>query len=305
MASLKKYYLAHSYRVGSKVKKVTLYLGLDLTKEQLRLKRIEAEKRIKDKIESVRGIRDPYQTVLSDSELDELQSLEPKGEIRLLHLSEPQWLRFTEEFTYNTNAIEGSTIDKTEVEGILKRNDWPDKSKDEISETLGVADAVKFLRSNKDHISLKLIKELHRIVFKNSKDFAGAFRKPGEEVVVMSASQEVIHRGAPSSKVIYLLKELVFWYSKYKTAYPPLVLAAVVHNQFENIHPFRDGNGRIGRLLLINILLKNNLPPVNIELKNRTEYYAALRNYQQNGSIRPTVELLLKEYKRLKFSIKG
>jgi Fic family protein len=73
----------------------------------------------------------------------------------------------------------------------------------------------------------------------------------------------------------------------------------VVHNQFENIHPFRDGNGRVGRLLLINILLKHKLPPVNIELKNRMEYYAALQNYENNGDIRPTLELILKEYKKL------
>jgi len=77
-------------------------------------------------------------------------------------------------------------------------------------------------------------------------------------------------------------------------------LAAVVHNQFETIHPFADGNGRVGRLLLNNILLKHNKPPVNIELKNRQEYYAALRMYQNNEDIRPTIILILKEYKNLK-----
>ncbi len=81
-------------------------------------------------------------------------------------------------------------------------------------------------------------------------------------------------------------------------------MAAVIHNQFENIHPFRDGNGRVGRLLLNNILLKHDLPPLNIELKNRSQYYAALQAYEKNHDIRPTIELMLKEYRALKKMIK-
>jgi Fic family protein len=61
-----------------------------------------------------------------------------------------------------------------------------------------------------------------------------------------------------------------------------------------------DGNGRIGRLLLVNVLLKHKLPPVNIELKNRAQYYNALQAYELHGDIRPTIELILKEYKKLK-----
>ena len=75
----------------------------------------------------------------------------------------------------------------------------------------------------------------------------------------------VVHRGAPSASVKRLLVELAEWYDENKKKLPPLVLAAVVHNQFENIHPFQDGNGRVGRLLLNNILLKHGMPPVNIE----------------------------------------
>jgi Fic family protein len=74
-------------------------------------------------------------------------------------------------------------------------------------------------------------------------------------------------------------------------------LAAVVHNQFENIHPFADGNGRVGRILLNNILIKHKLPPINISLKNRAEYYASLQEYQKNHNLKPTLELFIKEYK--------
>lgn len=295
-----KYYLVHSYRYQKKVKKIRVYLGADLSEKELEEKKKEAEGEIKKKIEYLTKIHDPYQTVLSSSELRELKSLEPTGKIKLMHLSEEDWLKFSEVFTYDTNAIEGSTITEKEVEGILERNEWPEKPKEEISETYGVAEAVKYVRKTKDHLSLKLIKELHRIVFKNSKSFAGKFREKGVEVVVADAFGNVVHKGAPSTKVVSLLRKLANWYNKNKKNYPPLVLAAVVHNQFENIHPFADGNGRVGRLVMINVLLKHWLPPLNIELKNRKEYYSALQAYQRRNNLRPMIELMLKEYKKMK-----
>ena len=161
-------------------------------------------------------------------------------------------------------------------------------------------DAVQLIRSTKEHLSLNLVRELHRMCFRNSKPFAGKFREKGQEVAVVDGQGRIIHRGAPSGMVIKLLKDLVSWYSKNRRKYPPIVLAVVVHNQFETIHPFADGNGRVGRLLLNNILLRHNKPPVNIELENQKEYYSALRNYQGTGNIRPMIELILKEYRNLK-----
>ena len=76
-------------------------------------------------------------------------------------------------------------------------------------------------------------------------------------------------------------------------------------NQFETIHPFQDENGRVGRLLLINALIKHGLPPLNIELKNRKQYYEALREYQTNGNLRPMLDLMLEEHRRLKLLSRG
>lgn len=300
----KKYYLVHSYRSDNRISKIRVYLGLDLNKNELESKEALAREKIKNMIEGIGDIGDPYKTVLSKAELESIKNINPIRKIKLQHLSEEDWLKFTEAFTYDTNAIEGSTVGKKEVEGILENNKWPDKSKWEISETFGVSEAVKYVRTTRIHISIRLIKDLHLIVFKNSKPFAGKFRKMREEVAVIDAYGKIVHRGAPSAKVTSLLKELVKWYKNNRGKYPPLVLAAVVHNQFENIHPFRDGNGRVGRLLLINILLKHKLPPVNIELKNRTEYYAALQSYENDSNIRPTLDLILKEYKKLNSVLK-
>jgi Fic family protein len=301
----KKYYLAHSFRRDGKVKKIRFYLGLNLSKEELKTKRERAEKNLMERIEKSKLIRDPFYTALSPSEIEELKALEARGEIKILHLNEKDWLKFTKLFTYDTNAIEGSTVTVSEVGDILEKSKWPEKrTKWEISETYGVAEAIKHIRKTKEHISLNIIKELHKIVFGNSKSFAGSFREMVTEVAVVDALGNIVHKGAPSDQIAKLLNELIRWYDKNKNKYPALILAAVVHNHFETIHPFRDGNGRVGRLLLNNILLKHNLPPVNIELKNRREYYSALQEYQKNKNIRPMVELILKEYKLLKKILK-
>jgi Fic family protein len=298
------YYLAHSYRKDGKIKKIRLYLGADLTKTKLDEQRKKAEQRIKLQLQASLFIRDPFRTVLSASELNELRTMEAKGRIKLVHLGEDDWQRFTEAFTYNTNAIEGSSVTENEVENILEKNKWPGKPKEEISETYGVSEAVAYIRETKEHLSLELIRKLHSIIFKNSKRFAGNLRARGKEVAIVDGFGNIIHRGAPSTQVHILLKELVGWYQKYRKKYPPLALAAVVHNQFESIHPFEDGNGRVGRLLLINILIKHGLPPLNIELKNRREYYTALQEYENSQNIRPMLELMLKEYRRLKKRLK-
>jgi len=296
----KLYYLAHSFRDGPKVRKVRRYLGADLSQEKVSELRRGAEKAIREQIALYRKIRDPLHTVLSPREEEIVKYLVAKGPVMRKQLSKQDWTRFTERFTYDTNAIEGSTVTASEVGAILEDDRWPqNKPKEEISETYGVAGAVAFIRKTRDHLSLSLIRELHRMVFKNSKVFAGRFRGKGIEVVVANQLGTVLHRGAPQREITGLLKELVTWYENNRKRYHPIVLAAVVHNQFENIHPFQDGNGRVGRLLLNNILLKHGLPPLNIELKNRRKYYAALQAYEQEGNLRQTIELMLKEYRAL------
>ncbi|MFH0860756.1 MAG: Fic family protein [Candidatus Altiarchaeota archaeon] len=299
------YYVAHSFRHEGKVKKLRKYLGVNLAEKEVASLRPAAEKALMWRAEADKNISDPLKTVLSPSEMASIKSLIGKHDIKISHLSEEQWVRFTELFTYNTNAIEGSTVNLAEVKNILENDKWPDKAKDEIAETYGVADAIKLIRKTKEHLSIELMRGLHKMVFKNSKGFAGRLRSHGVEVVVKTRYGEVLHRGAPQKQVLSLLKELVEWYAENKKHYHPIVLAAVVHNQFENIHPFEDGNGRVGRLLMNNILLKHGLPPANIELKSSMEYYSTLQVYEKEGNLRPSIELMLKSYDRLRNTLNG
>jgi len=295
-----KYYLAHSFREGNKINKIRKLIGIDLTKEVLEERKAKLEKLILEEIDKYKVIKDPIQTELTKEEIDFVEKLQKEANLRVIHLSEKDWETFSKLFTYNTNAIEGSQLNNKEVKEILDNGIWPKEiTKEDVAEAYGVNEAISFIRHTKEHLSISFIKEIHRIVFKNSKEFAGELRKSGEEVVVMGRN-EIVHEGAPQSRVISLLNELIKWYENNRHKYPALILAAVVHNQFENIHPFRDGNGRVGRLLLNNILLKNDLPPVNIELKDRLEYYQTLQEYEKNKNIKPTIEFLIKEYKKTK-----
>jgi len=300
-----KYYLAHSYREGRKVHKFRRYLGTDLSEEKLKQRKAIAEKLILEEIHKYNIIKDPLKIELSEEEIKWIKKLESEIPIKISHLSEGDWKKFSELFSYNTNAIEGSKLNQKEVINILEYDKWPEKSKEDIAEAYGVDEAIRFIRKTNKYVTIDLIKEIHKIVFKNSKDFAGKFRKKGQEVVVMTKTGKIVHEGAPQTRINFLLKELIEWYNKNKKKYPALILATIVHNQFENIHPFADGNGRVGRILLNNILIKHGLPPININLKNQTEYYNSLQEYENNQNIKPTLELYIKEYKQLEKDLKG
>jgi Fic family protein len=295
-----KYFLSHSFREGNKVHKFRKYLGQDLKSSLLEERKKIAEKLILEEIPKYDIIRDPLQVEILQKDIESIKKLEEKIPLNIKHLSEKEWMLFSEIFTYNTNAIEGSKLNIKEVKELLEKDKWPDKSKEDIAETFGVDEAILFIRNTKEHISIELIKKIHKIVFKNSKAFAGKIRKKGEDVVVMDSLGNVVHQGAPQARINHLLKELIEWYNKNKTKYPALILGAVIHNQFENIHPFADGNGRVGRILLNNILIKHDLPPINIDFINRIEYYASLQSYENEHDLKPTIKLFIKEYKELK-----
>ncbi len=76
---------------------------------------------------------------------------------------------------------------------------------------------------------------------------------------------------------------LLKWYKEYKKKLHPLALASIFHHKFEKIHPFADGNGRAGRILMNYILLLNNYPPMVIYKKDRTMYLDALASADKIG----------------------
>jgi Fic family protein len=280
-----KYYLVHSYRVGDVVKKIVRYLGSNLDDKNLERLRVGAERIILEQIKE----KSPYTFELSKKEIQKLKKYEDK--LGIIHLQKIDWDRFTKEFTYNTNAIEGSTVALKEVEALVDKREKP-QNYDEL-ETINVAKAIDYVKNTKELLSIELILRLHHICFEGTKSYAGKLRTV--EVVVMDSQRNIIHQGAQAQYVNKLLEDLVKWYKIHKNKYPPLLLAALVHNEFETIHPFQDGNGRVGRLLLNYVLLKHNYPPINIKLKDRQRYYKVLQAYQKTGEVAPTLRFLISQ----------
>lgn len=285
-----KYYLAYSFRdKDNKVVKIRRFLGTNLNKKDLDRLSKRAEEIINQQIEEMNVKL--FNFSLTEKQISLLNKYDEK--INIVHFDDKEWQQFTEEFVYNTNAIEGSSVLLDEVPQIL---DKKTTNNSEEIETKGVANAINFMRTTKQDLTLSLILKLHKICFEGSKSFAGKLRNV--KVVIRGQNGEIIHSGSPANKVKYELEKLVRWYNKNKKKFKPLVLAAIIHNQFEDIHPFQDGNGRVGRLLLNFVLLKHHYPPINILLKDRAEYYFILQEYQKKDKLLSTLQFLVKQYKK-------
>ena len=282
-----KYYLVHSYREKDKVEKIRKYLGTNLSKKELEKKKEIVEKIILELLEEINT--KVFFFTLTKKQIEKLNEYK----IKVVHLSEKEWANFTEDFVFNTNAIEGSTISEEEVSEILHKKKA--ENAEEI-ETKGVAKGLEYIRKTKEDLSLDLLLKLHKFCFDGSKDFAGKFRKVN--VVVKNSAGQVLHSGVLKEELRDYLNDFIEWYKENKNKFKPLVLAAIIHNQFEYIHPFQDGNGRVGRLLLNFILVKNNYPLINIMLEDRAKYYKTLQEYSKKDNLKSTLNFLIKQYKK-------
>jgi Fic family protein len=195
------------------------------------------------------------------------------------------------EMVYNSNAIENSTLTLEDTEDILIRNQIrTDHEIREIYEAKNLASAIEYLTDNPEpKISIRLILKLHHILLANIRDeIAGRFRFGKEWVRVGT------HIGANPEFVSGLMYELVEQYNSDNERYF-LDKIAYFHAEFENIHPFGDGNGRIGRLITNEQLDLLGLPPIIIPNKSKfDEYYPALDQYTKTGKTDALTELFAK-----------
>lgn len=195
------------------------------------------------------------------------------------------------EMVYNSNAIENSTLTLEDTEDILIRNKIrTDHEIREIFEAKNLASAIKYLMYNPEkEISVELILKLHKTLLSNIRDeIAGRFRSGKEWVRVGT------HIGANPEFVNGLVYNLVEENNSETDEYF-LEKIAYFHAEFENIHPFTDGNGRIGRLITNEQLDLLGLPPIIIPNKSKNdEYYPALDEYAKTGKIDKLVELFAK-----------
>ena len=194
------------------------------------------------------------------------------------------------ESVYNSNAIENSTLTLRETEKILMEMEVSrDVSLREVFEAKNLARVFEYLKNKeKTDLDPELILFLHKMLLNNINDkISGRFRA-GEEYVRVGT-----HIGVPPEKVESLINDLLVAYSSDHTKYF-LDKIASFHLGFESIHPFNDGNGRIGRIL-INFQLSNlGFPNIIVKNKEKIEYYLAFNEFNDTKNIKLMTKIISK-----------
>ncbi len=184
------------------------------------------------------------------------------------------------EQVYNSNAIENSTLTLEETDKILLQIDL-DRfiSERELFETKNLARVVTYIntKAKEQELNLEMILLLHKMLLSNIRDdVAGRFRKDDEWVRVAN------HIAANPNQIVGLLEEMLIKY--YSSVNQNIIKRlALMHLKFENIHPFVDGNGRIGRILNNYILIREGYVPINIKFIDRQQYYNAFQEFDSKG----------------------
>lgn len=226
------------------------------------------------------------------NEIDEkkkiLDSRRPFNEIAIKNLKQ----YFDVELTYNSNAIEGNTLTITETKVILEDGITIGKGKTlkEHLEVINHKEAIDYIedivKRNID-IDKNVIKDLHYIILKSiNNENAGKYRNVN---VLISGSK---HRPPEHFLVPQEMEELIKWYDENKNKLHPIKLAAEFHHRFTFIHPFIDGNGRCGRLLMNLILMRNGYPITVIRMEDRNEYMNALEKASVDNDLEDFIRIV-------------
>lgn len=185
--------------------------------------------------------------------------------------------QFTVEMTYHSNAIEGNRLTLKETLLVLRKGvTIKGKNLQEHLEAKNHEEAMNFLFEVVDSkkrltLSHNLIRQLHQLVVKDTEAcIAGTYRNT--DVQILGSK----HRPPPGYQVQEQMTKFFEWMTGSKSKYHPVEFAALAHHRFVAIHPFEDGNGRTGRLLMNLLLMRSGYPIAIIQKNDRAKYYNAL-----------------------------
>lgn len=189
-------------------------------------------------------------------------------------------------------AIEGNTLSEAQITAILegKRVIAPPREVQEVKNALAAYDRFDTWKPSSE----KDLLEAHRILMSGLIDEEGLYRHGGVGVM---AGQQVIHMAPPADRVPHLMSDLFGWLAA--TDAHPLIASSVFHYEFEFIHPFADGNGRMGRLWQSLILARWNplfadIPVESLIFEHQAEYYQAIQGSTQKTDSAPFIAFMLR-----------
>lgn len=225
-----------------------------------------------DAVKPADGRYKSKESILSqiDRKKIELDSRRPLTEGEAARLNE----EFVVEYTYNSNAIEGNTLTLRETDLVLRGLTIDKKPLKDHMEAVGHKEAFDFvseLVKENVPISESIIKQIHYLVLADKKEDRGVYRRV--PVRIMGAQHEPVQPYLIQPKMEQLLQEFS------ESEEHIVTKLARFHIEFEGIHPFIDGNGRTGRLLVNLELMKAGYPPIDIKFTDRIAYYNAFDEY--------------------------
>lgn len=231
--------------------------------------------------------------------LDIQRKRERLSEMRPLTQGEVERLaeEFMIDFTYNSNAIEGNTLTLKETALALEGMTIDQKPLKDHLEAVGHRDAFLYVQDvAKQELPLSetVIKNIHALVLMNRPDDKGVYRRI--PVRIMGAYTEPVQPYMIEPK----MSELLTANEERKNTMTDIERIALFHLEFEGIHPFIDGNGRTGRLILNLDLIRNGYPPINVKFTDRKRYYDAFDAFYKDNDPAPMTELIA-EYIDLRF----
>jgi Fic family protein len=193
-------------------------------------------------------------------------------------------------FTWSSNALEGNTLTITETKVVLEDGlTIGGRPLRDFYETIGHGRAYDYIFTllRERRVSATDILIIHRLFYKEiDEENAGVWRK--QSVVVSGTDYAFPH---PSTLAEHMA-ELDDWIARERTTLHPVTFAALLHLKFVTIHPFIDGNGRVGRLLMNLALIQDGYQLAIIPPLLRLEYIDAIRRYQRNSESQPFCEFI-------------
>ncbi len=227
-----------------------------------------------------------------DTLKDTLHSLRPLDKAELQRLRD----EFIIETTYNSNAIEGNTLTLRETALILQEGiTIAEKPLRDHLDVIGFKDAFYYiidLASHNTPLTESAIKTIHSLVLMSDWENRGKYRNVPVRIV------GALHTPPQPYMVQPAIEQLIQQYEAWKQEKHILEAVALLHLEFESIHPFIDGNGRTGRLLLNFELIKNGLLPVDIKFTDRRKYYDCFDAYHAGNKNPEKMVSLITEYEK-------
>lgn len=275
------FYLAKSIRMpDSSAKKLYMFLGMKKPKRFPANSNSYFQKKEEEEMLNFAAKNYSKDKIITDAEIGKVEMMK-LGYKRIMKKLSPKQVkdlldRFTVNFTYESNAIEGSSLTLKDVAIVIFEN-ASIKGKDlrEIYEARNSRKVIEMIFKKKFKISHESIIKMHKILVKDIDTATGYKKVPN---FILGRNIET----TPPEKVRAEMDKLINWHNENSGKMHPLALASIFHGKFEKIHPFEDGNGRVGRFLVNVILARAGYPPLIIRRTSRVAYMSCLYAFDNN-----------------------